>query len=97
MKYGAILAALFFSLNLVACGSDDDDDMFGMKQMVDDFEEMGKNNSSDSDRSSGSKSKSSSSSGEGYSSEEEPPEQVSRTFVEYHYDSTRKATIAPTA
>ena len=94
MKYGAILAALFFSLNLVACGSDDDDDMFGMKQMVDDFEEMGKNNSSDSDRSSGSKSKSSSSSGEGYSSEEEAPEQVSRTFVEYHYDSTRKATIA---
>ena len=94
MKYGAILAALFFSLNLVACGSDDDDDMFGMKQMVDDFEEMGKNNSSDSDRSSGSKSKSSSSSGEGYSSEEDAPEQVSRTFVEYHYDSTRKATIA---
>ena len=94
MKYGAILAALFFSLNLVACGSDDDDDMFGMKQMVDDFEEMGKNNSSDSNKSSGSNSKSSSSSGDSYSSEEEAPEQVSRTFVEYHYDSTRKATIA---
>ena len=46
MKYGAILAALFFSLSFVACGSDDDDDMFGMKQMVDDLEEMGKNTSS---------------------------------------------------
>jgi len=93
MKYGAILAALFFSLSFVACGSDDDDDMFGMKQMVDDLEEMGKNTSSSDDMSSGSKK--SSSSGSNYSSgeEEPPPEQVARTFIEFHYDSARKVTI----
>lgn len=94
MKYGLAICSLLVAMSLTACGSDDDDDMFGMKQMIDEFEDMADGSSNGLDKSSGSKSKSSSSSANAYSSEEEPAEVASRTFIEFHYDSTRKATIA---
>ena len=74
MKYGLAICSLLVAISLTACGSDDDDDLFGMKQMIDEFEDMADGSSNGLDKSSGSKSKSSSSSANAYSSEEEPAE-----------------------
>ena len=88
MKYSLGVLFCIFSLSFIACG-DDDDDFFN--EFEEEFEEL--DNESSSSKFS---KKSSSSTNVSYSSEEEeaPLEQVSRTFIEFHYDSSRKATIA---
>ena len=95
MKQWIKVCAFFFAISLVACGSDDDDDMFGMKQMADEFEDMANSgNSGDFFGSSNSKNKNSSSSGSNLSSEEEEETvNIPKIVVETHYDSTRKVTI----
>lgn len=94
MKQWIKVCAFFFAISLVACGSDDDDDMFGMKQMADEFEDMANSgNSGDFFGSSNSKNKNSSSSGSNLSSEEEETVNIPKIVVETHYDSTRKVTI----